>query len=101
MLFCCNQELLGVEFLFYCCGRFHFCQLYHSKYQFHRARAPADRSEHQKYLRDEEKGMDFSAQKELLCVYFPLYFFIYLYIPKSENVCVIYLDFYIYMYVCT
>lgn len=99
MLFCYNQEVLGVEFLFHCCGRFHFCQLYHSQCQFYRARAPFDRSEHQKYLCDDKKGMDFSAWKELLCVYFSLYFCIYLYIPKSESVCVIYLD--LYMYVCT
>lgn len=98
MLFCYNQEVLGVEFLFHCCGRFHFCQLHHSQCQFYRARAPFDRSEHQKYLCDDKKGMDFQHGKNC-CVCTSLYIFVSIYIYLRVRVCVLFIWIYICMYV--
>lgn len=82
-----------MEFLFCWCAPFHFCHLYHSEYQFHWAPAPFDRSEHQKYVCDDKKRMDFSAQKRI-AVHVHLFIFLYLCIYTLEWECVyaIYLD---------
>jgi len=90
-LFCCNQELLGVEFSFCCYCRFLFCQLSYSKDQFHRACAPFYSSEHQKYLHDNKKRMDFFSMERIACVCAFLYIFTSVYIYLRVRVCLLFI----------